>query len=337
MNQEGGDLRLLANAQHQQAPGTFASLDSPVWSPDGSRVAYAANVFDEDSDSHSNRAEVWIATADGTASQRIFATVTHEFARIDGLSWSPDGSKLAYQLVCCTAAGATAGPRLWTINPDGTQQARVADSVGDYSWSPDGSQIAFAIMPTSQIWIADPNGSNQVKLINLDASAGPFWSPDGTLMAVTQLIHGVPGATGRKEIWVFDSDGKNKRRIAASDYLSWSPGKARRPGNLGLAWSQDSTKIAFFDYTGDGEVLKTVGADGENERRLASLETTLDSPAWSPDGNRIAFTTAGVQATEHGSLYTPNGLWVVDADGVGTPTQIAGYGISSGFAWSPLQ
>ena len=335
MNQDGGDLRLIADPQHEQASGTIPSPDTPVWSPDGGWVAYAVNVLHKDSGGHSKRAEVWIAAADGTAIQRVFATETHERARIDGLSWSPDGSKLAYRLACCTATVARAGPALWTINPDGTQRAKVTDYVGDYSWSPDGSQIAFAIMPTSQIWVADSNGANQMHLISLGVSGGPFWSPDGTRMAVT-LLKGEPlEATGRKEIWVFDSAGQNKRRIAAADYLFWSPGRASRPGNLGLAWSPDSTKIAFFGYTGDGEALKTVDADGENERRLALLETTLDSPDWSPDGKRIAFTTASVRATEDGLNYTPNGLWFVESDGTGTPTQIGGFGTSSGFAWSP--
>ena len=57
----------------------------PAWSPHGEEIAFSRNVGGTD-------AEIWIGAADGRGARRV---VAHS-AQGGGVSWSPDGTRLAY-------------------------------------------------------------------------------------------------------------------------------------------------------------------------------------------------------------------------------------------------
>lgn len=54
-----------------------------------------------------------------------------------------------------------------------------------------------------------------------------------------------------------------------------------------------SGRIAYIEETGTGinkvSRLKVMDADGENARTMTEVQGSIFSPAWSPDGNRIAY------------------------------------------------
>src|SRR5262245_24390334 len=63
--------------------------------------------------------------------------------------------------------------------------------------------------------------------------------------------------------------------------------------------------IAFAMDLGDGAQIYTIQPDGSALTQLTSVDGSVGSPDWSPDGTRIAF---GVEDA---------GLYVMDADGGG--------------------
>jgi Tol biopolymer transport system component len=82
-------------------------------------------------------------------------------------------------------------------------------------------------------------------------------------------------------------------------------------------WSPDGTKLAFTRHADCGpdcgtDELYVVNADGSNLHRIATPTPTIESPAWSPDGQRIAF---GMSTGSEGAIDVS--IWEVRADGSG--------------------
>ncbi len=180
----------------------------------------------------------------------------------------------------------------YTVNrPDGQVQilAREADGTNprpitdppagetydlDPAWSPDGSTIAFARSSAHgiSVFVVDADGRNRRELTDPSLSAQePEWSPDGSMIAFS---------TGCDGIMVMRADGTGVRSVVPSD------------GNdcpVSPTWSADGTSLAFQN---DGELF-VVGVDGTHLRNLTNtFEVYEANPAWSPDGDRIAFVRA---------------------------------------------
>lgn len=168
----------------------------PVWSPDGSRLAFfraGPNLTPT----------VFVMNADGT----------DELAVTDGLSaanqvdWSPDGTRL---LVWITSGGAR---DVFVLNPDGSEPTQLTDTAGDEgpgAFSPDGSLIAFSYAVAGgqrDVWVMRADGSQRRQLTDEgtdDWLVQPFWSPDGTQILYQRgrrgayYVVGLDGAEPRK-------------------------------------------------------------------------------------------------------------------------------------------
>jgi len=66
---------------------------------------------------------------------------------------------------------------------------------------------------------------------------------------------------------------------AADEVVRWATGVK------GMA----ASRIVFTRTTASGSELMVVDSDGENPRRIAAGSETIMSPAWAPDGRRIAY------------------------------------------------
>ncbi|MCI0526702.1 MAG: hypothetical protein L0Y56_04520, partial [Nitrospira sp.] len=113
-----------------------------------------------------------------------------------GLSWSPDGKKIAFESV---RGGSIS---LWVMNSDGTHPVQLTRDLSNNwhpTWSPDGSRIAFASDRSGNydIWVMDADGSNPIPLTQDPASDfRPSWSPDGRKIVFTSL------RAGTADLWI---------------------------------------------------------------------------------------------------------------------------------------
>ena len=102
--------------------------NDPVWSPDGTRIAFRAD--------YAGQVDIWVMPAAGGPATQV----TDDPAADEMPSWSPGGDYIAFQ---SERSGAS---DIWVVPAEGGTPIQITSSLyWDFgpSWSPDGTQIAF--------------------------------------------------------------------------------------------------------------------------------------------------------------------------------------------------
>src|SRR5207248_1981572 len=111
-----------------------ANDSTPVWSPDGTRIAFESD--------RSGLQNIYVMNADGSNVVKITKNDGGIDFRVFDPAWSPDGKKLVY-------VGSLMGEvsSLQIVNADAsgvsTRLEPLSTEVADPEWSPDGTRIAF--------------------------------------------------------------------------------------------------------------------------------------------------------------------------------------------------
>jgi TolB protein len=237
MNPDGTDVKELTTSMD--------SMFGPVWSPDGTKIAFS--LFQPPSTS-----TIFVMNADGSGMREV----TSGFFD-DSPDWSPDGSKIAF-----SRTGTGAG--LYVVNADGTGTptpltSGVLDS--DPSWSPDGMKIAFSrgVPPNlSVLTVATLSVTQLLTTFSME----PCWSPDGSKI----VFAGDPTGPGAGIYWVSASGGTPK--LIFSGVYAWPD------------WSPDGTKIAFSAATGISGSIHVMNADGSNPTDVTPTMPLAGMPNW---------------------------------------------------------
>jgi dipeptidyl aminopeptidase/acylaminoacyl peptidase len=187
-------------ASGRNRPLTFGpkSNTSPLWSPDGSRLAFLSD--------RTEKRQVWMLDMRGGEAEKVTASEEG----VSAFAWSPDGQSVAY--VATEPASDARKDRdkrygdlerdddhgfanLWLIALGATRGKRLTKAdwaVGDFSWSPDGSRIAFdhqandalAVDSTKDISVVDVASQKVSDVVTWRGPDGhPVWSPDGDRIA----------------------------------------------------------------------------------------------------------------------------------------------------------
>jgi TolB protein len=251
---------------------------------------------------------VYVADYDGANPRRI--TVNRNLNL--NPSWSPDGRTLAYSTTS-TVPPVGADIVLSRIY-EGLPLQRPAKGRGNNylpAFSPDGTRIAFMSTRDGQaeIYVMNVDGSNVRRLTNHPADdVTPTWAPSGTQIAFTS------GRTGRPQIYTMNADGSDVQLVSRdereADRPTWSPA----PYN----------EIAFTARTGSWYDIKIYEPATGRTRTLTDGKASNESPAFSPTGRHLAFTS-----TRSGSSQ----IFTIGRDGQGL-RQITREGNNQTAAWS---
>lgn len=267
--------------------GCGSSPVTPVVTPQTLAIASTAAL--DGSDSGAGASNTWLVKSDGTGAVPLtrMSSGSSEF----GAVWSPDGTKIA--VASSRALDGTNGVNL-------------------------GSGQVF------NIWVINANGSGAIPLTKMTVSsglgsAGPVWSPDGTRIAFysDRALDGsnTVNTNGTFNVWVINADGSGLTAITKITALN--------ANSSDPVWSPDGSKLAFSSgraLDGSDAVASTgnvwlANPDGSGAAPLSTLTAASSgSPAWSPDGTKIAFLSSRALDGSDASMAGFN-IWMMNSTG----------------------
>jgi hypothetical protein len=198
---------------------------------------------------------------------------------------SPDGRSIAYTTSTSSELRiASLGPSGDVSGPAMLVRDEALGGYGEVAWDPGSRRLAFVSGRdgSDHLFVADADGRN-IHEIGADFIPSGMvvtrtaWSPNGQWIGFILLRDGEPGT-----VEIVHPDGTGHRTLptgqVASDnlgYLAWSPD----PGTERIMYMAGSRGIRYFDLATNGEVAVRGGF----------------WPAWSPNGDRIAYWTDGTK------------------------------------------
>ena len=268
---DGANARLFAHTMSDEIHKSQRALTG---------VARTKLTFDSDRDGErmsgtvQNRSikEIYISDYDGENQKRVTVGKTLNIAP----RWSPDGRSIAY------TSYRRGGANLFISNifTGILDEVTKGDKVGENwlpAWSPDGTRLAFSSTRDGnpEIYVVNRDGSGLRRLTNNPSiDITPTWSPSGTQIAFTSDRSGTP------QIYVVGADGLNLSKKTSESYCdrpTWSPA----PFN----------ELAFASRSGPGFDIKVLDLSTGAVKALTFGEGTNESPAFSPNGRHIVFTS----------------------------------------------
>jgi len=274
-------------------------------SPDGEWVAYSVGTTNVDKDETSS--DLFMVNWD--RSTRIQLTHTEDSSE-GSPRFSPDGKYLAF--ITSRSDGESeesddpkTKSQVWLFNRSGGEALRLTElegGVSSFEWSPDSRRLVIVSMDPEEK--ADEDGPSHD-------------TPKPIVIDRYQFKQDKIGYLGNRyqRLYLFEIETATAVSLTPGPYHSTQP-----------AWGPDSDIIAFTskrqgdpDRHDNSDIYLIDAVEGAEPRQLTNWEGPDDSPAFSPDGRKIAYLQGGPPKY---SGYDPSQIAVISVDG-GPPALIA--------------
>jgi eukaryotic-like serine/threonine-protein kinase len=258
--------------------------NTPVFSPDGSQIAFSRL-------SSQGVEDIYVMAAEGGQPRRL--TFDNRFIR--DLGWTADGHEIVF---ISQRAGDTG---LWRVSASGGTPERLVIAVGytinRLSISRQGDRLVYSqhFLDTN-IWRVELAGAKgrasapTMLISSSKADSAPQYAPEGKRITFGS------DRSGSFEIWVSEADGSNPVQLT-----NFNGPQAGSP-----CWSPDGRQIAFDARPEDNPDIFVINAEGGRPRRLTDDPAEEIAPSWSKDGRWIYF-----GSNRGGNLQ----IWKMPADG----------------------
>jgi Tol biopolymer transport system component len=185
---------------------------SPAWSPDGEQIIYCSG--------KDGKSDLYILALDGEkVSQLTHTSNMQEYSP----GWSPDGGEILY------GVDSNGQHDIYRQDLVGGEPLCVTCNVRPSwqhslfwpTWSPDGMHIAYAISGRPAlfqsalpiyIYVIEPDGSDQIPVVEKGFPGPPFWSPDGTRLAFAFRSKN-PLESIESDIFMINADGSDLKHL----------------------------------------------------------------------------------------------------------------------------
>jgi Tol biopolymer transport system component len=254
-----------------------AGLQTDVsWSPDGRRVAYAWN--------RDGNFDIWVQNIDGGDATQVTSSPVDERQP----AWSPNGQRLVFR-------SESDGGGLFTVDVQGGPVRRIAPYGRRPAWMPDGRDVVFIDndSPRAAFLVAGDGGEAPRRILEPELSR-TIWRagaihPEGRVSVIAPK--GIPEG-------VFFVADRTNSRLTAVDTSAAVPFGLLEPNTLrSFTWNASGTGLIVEALRDGVPTLWRVPVDPVSLRwrtpeRLTAPPASAGGAAVSPDGTRVAYTSA---------------------------------------------
>lgn len=287
------------------------------WSPDGQRLAFIAwSGPSETTVATPGAGEAATPTAEDLRARRLVvinADGSDQRTLADSLiwhsstppfRWSPDSSRIIYTAIRDVNEQPLQAVLRVVDVTTGSDVPLAEERPGFLAaWSPDGSQIAFGAYvdapdesgsQESELFVMDSDGTNVRQLASRPGpDIGPVWSPDGARIA----WWGPQPEGGGNSLFMVDVASGEITVLGEGSEPVWLPDSKH------IGFPQEQELPGVIQTPPDVDIMLMNVETGE-QTNLTSNRAPDIWPAWSPDGEQIAFVST--RDGPEGEIYLMN-------------------------------
>lgn len=246
---------------------------------------------------------------------------------------SPDGRRILYLVEEPDWEENDYRRQAWIVDiPSGEKRQLTfeREGVGNLKWSPDGKYMSFTAKrgeeARTQVWIMPSDGGEARVLTSSPTGIKSYqWCPSGLSIAYTDTDDPKPELEKRKKVYGdfdFFEENLEPNRLRIQGLEGGDPITLVSRDSLHVGsfnWNPEGTAIAFeaspsplMKSSLDSDIFMVEVETGE-VGNLVSQPGPDSNPVWSPDGGKVAFSTA--QGKREGAYFRNSRIGIVPVQG----------------------